>query len=54
MTPIDEIREGIVSNDMAKVIEGFFKLTGETLQQEVSERKEEPEKIPEQPSPAPE
>ena len=54
MTPIDEIREGIVSNDMAKVIEGFFKLTGETLQQEVSERKEEPEKIPEQPSPVPE
>ena len=54
MTPIDEIREGIVSNDMAKVIEGFFKLTGETLQQEVSERKEEPEKIPEQPAPVPE
>ena len=53
MTPIDEIREGIVSNDMAKVIEGFFKLTGERIQQEVSEREEESERMPEQPVPVP-
>ena len=38
MTPIDEIREGIISNDMAKVIEGFYKITGERIQQGGSER----------------
>ena len=54
MTPIDKIREGIISNDMEKVIEGFFKLTGERIQQEVSEREEESEKMPEQPVPVPE
>lgn len=53
MTPIDEIREGIIRNDMAKVIEGFFKLTGERPQQEASDQKEEPEKMSEQPVPAP-
>ena len=54
MTPIDKIREGIISNDMEKVIEGFFKLTGERIQQEVSEREEESEKMPKQPVPVPE
>jgi hypothetical protein len=54
MTPIDEIREGIVSNDMAKVIEGFFKLTGERIEPEVSEEmSEQPVSVPVQEKPVP-
>jgi len=53
MTPIDEIREGIISNDMAKVIEGFYKITGERIQQGGSEREEESEQVPEQKVPVP-
>ena len=53
MTPIDKIREGIISNDMEKVIEGFYKLTGEQIQQEDPEREEESETMPEQTVPAP-
>lgn len=53
MTPIDKIREGIISNDMEKVIEGFYKLTGEQIQQGDPEREEESEKVTEQKVPAP-
>ena len=53
MTPIDKIREGIISNDMEKVIEGFYKLTGEQIQQGDPEREEESETMPEQTVPAP-
>ena len=34
MTPIDKIKEGILSNDMEQVIQGFKLLTGEEIRPE--------------------
>ena len=50
MTPIDKIKEGILSNDMEQVIQGFRLLTGEEIRPEgrKPERPEEPR--PEEPS----
>ena len=44
MTPIDKIKEGILSNDMEQVIQGFRLLTGEEIRPEgrKPERPEEP------------
>ena len=49
MTPIDKIKEGILSNDMEQVIQGFRLLTGEEIRPEgrKPERPEEPR--PEEP-----
>jgi len=44
MTPIDKIKEGILTNDMEQVIQGFKLLTGEEVRPEgrETERPEEP------------
>jgi hypothetical protein len=40
MTPIDKIKEGILSNDMEQITQGFMLLTGEEVRPEARKPKE--------------